>query len=147
MTFDELNDDQKVELKQRILMERNEQKGEGTSYEELADADRLVSDEDAKAWADGMEFFNDDFVCSATTKIERIPQWAVCYIVNSDDSYLAPEDKKMVDDYVKQLLEKEHLRLVCPIDGSENEFCSAPAFGLACGTVDFEAEKVPDDGK
>ena len=147
MTFDELNDDQKVELKQRILMERNEQKGEGTSYEELADADRLVSDEDAKAWADGMEFFNDDFVCSATTKIERIPQWAVCYIVNSDDSYLAPEDKKMVDDYVKQLLEKEHLRLVCPIDGSENEFCSAPAFGLACGTVDFEAEKVPDDRK
>ena len=44
MTYDELNEDQRTELKQRILMERNEQKGEGTSYEELADADRLVSD-------------------------------------------------------------------------------------------------------
>lgn len=79
--------------------------------------------------------------------VEDIPQWAVCYIVNSDDSGLDPEGRKMVDDYVKRLLEKEHLRLVCPIDGSENEFCSAPAFGLACGTMDFEAEKVPDDGK
>ena len=147
MTYDELNEDQRTELKQRILMERNEQKGEGTSYEELADADRLVSDEDAKAWADGMEFFNDDFVCSATTKIERIPQWAVCYLVNNDDSALSPEDRKMVDNYVKQLLEKEHLRLVCPINGTENRFCSHPAFGLPCETVDFEAEKVPDDGK
>ena len=147
MTYDELNEDQRTELKQRILMERNEQKGEGTSYEELADADRLVPDEDAKAWADGMEFFNDDFVCSATAKIERIPQWAVCYLVNNDDSALSPEDRKMVDDYVKQLLEKEHLRLVCPINGTENRFCSHPAFGLPCETVDFEAEKVPDDGK
>lgn len=147
MTYDELNEDQRIELKQHILMERNEQKGEGASYGELADADRLVSDEDAKAWADGMEFFNDDFACSATTKIESIPQWAVFYIVNSDDSGLDPEDRKMVDDYVKRLLEKERLRLVCPIDGTENGFCSHPAFGLPCETVDFEAEKVSDDGK
>ena len=147
MTYDELNEDQRTELKQRILMERNEQKGEGTSYEELSDADRLVSDEDAKAWADGMEFFNDDFVCSATTKIERIPQWAVCYLVNSDDSGLTIDDKNTVDDYVERLRETEHLRLVRPIDGTENGFCPHPAFGLPCETVDFEAEKVYDDGK
>ena len=65
MTYDELNEDQRTELKQRILMERNEQKDEGTSYEELADVDRLVSDEDAKAWADGVEFYEDDFLCSS----------------------------------------------------------------------------------
>ena len=146
MTYDELNEDQRTELKQRILMERNEQKGEGTSYEELADADRLVPDEDTKAWADGMEFFNDDFVCSATAKIERIPQWAVCYLVNNDDSALSPEDRKMVDDYVKRLLEKDRLRLVCPIDGTENGFCPHPAFGLPCETVDFFAERLRDDG-
>lgn len=29
MTFDELNDDQRIELKQRILAERNDAKGEG----------------------------------------------------------------------------------------------------------------------
>lgn len=63
MTFDDLNDDQRVELKQRILMERNEARGEGTSYGELADADTLVSDEDARAWAKGMEFSPDDFGC------------------------------------------------------------------------------------
>ena len=61
MTFDELNDDQKLELKQRILTERNEQRGEGTSYGELADADDLVSDEDAKDWADESKVEDRDF--------------------------------------------------------------------------------------
>lgn len=80
-----------------------------------------------------------------TDVVERVPQWAVCYLVNADDSALTPEDKKMVDDYVERLLKEERLRLVCPIDGSENEFCAYPAFGLACGTVDFLAEEVHDD--
>lgn len=147
MTFDELNDDQKVEFKQRILTERNEQRGEGTSYGELADADDLVSDEDARDWAEGMEFSEDDFTCSChgrTVKVEKIPDWAVCYLVNSDDSGLTPEGKKMVDDYVERLLEKKHLRLLGPIDGTESEFEPHPAFGLACGTVDFAAEELRD---
>ena len=147
MTFDELNEDQKLELKQRILTERNEQKGEGTSYGELADADDLVSDEDAKDWYGATEFSPDDFMCSCggrTVKVERIPQWAVNYLVNSDDSSLAPEDMKMVDDYVERLLKEKHLRLICPVEGSESEFEPHPAFGLACGTVDFAAEEVRD---
>lgn len=147
MTYDELDEDQRIELKQRILMERNERKGEGASYGELADADRLVSDEDARDWADGMEFSEDDFMCSLAPRIESIPQWAVCYLENNDDSALSPEDKKMVDDYVERLLERDRLRLVGSIDGTENGFCSHPAFGLPCETVDFAAEKVPDDGK
>lgn len=64
MTYDELIEDMKLEIKQRILMERNERRGEGTSYGELADVDSLVSDEDAKDWAEGIEFSEDDFMCS-----------------------------------------------------------------------------------
>lgn len=147
MTFDELNDDQRTELKQHILTERNEQRGEGTSYEELAGADDLVSDEDARNWAEGVEFFEDDFMCSChgrTVKVERIPQWAVCYLENGDDSGLTPEDKKLVDDYVERLLKKEYLRLLGPLDGTENGFSSHPAFGLPCETVDFAAEELRD---
>jgi hypothetical protein len=146
MTYDELNDDQKLELKQRILMERNERRGEGTSYGELADADDLVSDEDARDWQ-GMEFSEDDFTCSChgrTVKVEKIPVWAVAYLVNGDDSGLTPEGKKTVDDYVERLLKKERLRLICPIDGTESEFEPHPAFGLASGTVDFAAEELRD---
>lgn len=77
MTYDELNEDQRLELKQRILTERNEQKGEGTSYGELVDADDLVSDEDAKDWAEGMEFSEDDFVCSAAPTFRVRVTWSV----------------------------------------------------------------------
>lgn len=77
MTYDELNDNQKIELKQRILMERNEQRGEGTSYGELADADDLVSDEDAKDWAEGMEFSADDFAGSAAPVFRVRVTWPV----------------------------------------------------------------------
>lgn len=48
MTWDELNEAQREEVKQRILDERNGKRGEGTSYHELAQAVRLVSDEEAR---------------------------------------------------------------------------------------------------
>lgn len=150
MSFDELNDEQRLELKQQILVSRNEARGEGTSYGELSLADDLVSDEDAKEWFAGTEFSKDDFACSAGemtefTIVDKIPQWAVGYIVNSDDSGLEPIDKEMVDDYLERLMNKERLRLTCPIDGTDREFESRPAFGLACSTVDFYAEKLKDD--
>lgn len=144
MTFDELSDDQKHELKQRILTERNEQRGEGTSYGELADADTLVSDEDAKDWAEGMEFSPDDFSCSASApveKVENVPQWAVSYLVNGDASGLETYDKALVDEWTEKL-KAEGLELLAPIDGSENECCLWPAFGKACGTVDFAARRT-----
>lgn len=147
MTFDELNDEQKLELKQRILTERNEQKGEGTSYEELSLADDLVSDEDARDWAEGMEFSEDDFTCSChgrTVKVEGIPQWAVGYIVNGDPDGLSPKDRALVEDYVARRAVPGGFRLICPIEGTENEFNPHPAFGLACRTVDFAAEELHD---
>ena len=75
-----------------------------------------------------------------TVKVDNIPDWSINYLVNSDDSGLTPEDKKMVDGYVDQLINKEHLRLLAPIYGTESEFERHPAFGLASGTVDFVAE-------
>ena len=146
MTFDELNDAQKLELKQRILTERGEQRGEGTSYGELAEADTLVSDEDAKDWAEGVEFSPDDFTCSASGPDERIddvPQWAVPYLVNGDASGLETYDKVLVDEWMGEL-KAEGLELLAPIDGSENAFCSSPAFGPACDTVDFAAAREHD---
>lgn len=77
MTFDELSEEQKLELKQRIITEHNDDHGEGTSYGELANADELVTDEFAKAWAEGMEFFPDDFSCSAGKVFEVRVTWPV----------------------------------------------------------------------
>lgn len=65
MTWDELNEAQREEVKQRILDERNGKRGEGTSYHELVQAAKLVSDEEARKWAAGTEFSPDDFACSA----------------------------------------------------------------------------------
>ena len=66
MKLKDLNDDQRMELKQAVLMDRNEHLGEGTSYEELANADDLVSDEVLEEEYGGTEFSPDDFSCSAT---------------------------------------------------------------------------------
>lgn len=59
MTFDELSREQKIELKQGLVERRNREKG--TSYEELADADSLVSDEEAREAFAGTEFVPEDF--------------------------------------------------------------------------------------
>jgi hypothetical protein len=77
-----------------------------------------------------------------TDVIEKVPQWATTYIMYNDDSGLNGDDKKLVDDFEDKLLKKK-LRLICPIDGTENEFEPYPAFGLACDTVDWTAEVLP----
>ena len=80
MRFCDLTNEQRLELKQRILTERNEQRGGGTSYGELADADDLVSDEDARDWAEGTEFSPDDFSCGEAADrggvLDELKEWA-----------------------------------------------------------------------
>ena len=49
MKLKDLNDDQRMQLKQELLRRRLEEKGEGISYGELADADTLVTDEELEA--------------------------------------------------------------------------------------------------
>ncbi len=62
MTLKELNNDQRLQLKQDILTRRLDEKGESPSYAELADADSLVSDEELEAEFGGTEFVPDDFM-------------------------------------------------------------------------------------
>lgn len=61
MKLKELNESQKLELKHQILISRNEQRGEGTSFGELAMADELVSDEELADKYGGTEFVPEDF--------------------------------------------------------------------------------------
>lgn len=62
MTVRELNRDQLIELKGRYIDDRNAEKGEGTSYQEYAEADSLVSDDEIFVAYDGTEFVEDDFL-------------------------------------------------------------------------------------
>ncbi len=61
MKLKDLNDDQRMQLKQELLRRRLEEKGEGISYGELADADTLVTDEELEAEFGDTEFVPDDF--------------------------------------------------------------------------------------
>lgn len=56
MTFADLSDEQKAELKRKILESRAENRGEEASLEELENADDLVSDDDLKDWFGESEF-------------------------------------------------------------------------------------------
>jgi len=57
MTFDELNRDQITQLKQAILSERQE----AVSWGELANADEIISDEEAREEYGDTIFSEDDF--------------------------------------------------------------------------------------
>ena len=61
MKLKDLNDDQRLQLKQRILTDRMDAKDESPSYGELADADTLVTDEELEEAYGGTEFVADDF--------------------------------------------------------------------------------------
>ena len=61
MTLKELNSDQRLRLKQDILTRRMDERGESPSWGELADADRLVSDEELEDEFGGTEFVPEDF--------------------------------------------------------------------------------------
>lgn len=80
MRFDDLTAEQKLELKQRILEDRNEHLGEGTSYGELANADELVDDEVLEAEYGGTEFSPDDFSCGEAADrdgvLSELKEWA-----------------------------------------------------------------------
>lgn len=74
--------------------------------------------------------------------VRNIPCWAATYFVNADTSGLSEEDLKLCRDYKDRLLRDSGLKLVCPIDGTRNEFSSCPAFGPACDVEDYSAQVV-----
>lgn len=61
MKLNELNHDQRLELKQSMLVDRMDARGESPSWSELADADEIVSDEDLEREYGATEFSEDDF--------------------------------------------------------------------------------------
>lgn len=61
MTVYELSRSQIVELKQALLEKRYADSGLGVSYDELANADRLVSDDAVIEAFAGATFSEDDF--------------------------------------------------------------------------------------
>ena len=80
MDYRDLTNEQRLEFKQHILTERNNERGEGTSYGELADAGTLVSDEDAESQAEGIAFSPDDFSCGVAADrdgvLDELKEWA-----------------------------------------------------------------------
>jgi len=78
------------------------------------------------------------------TTVQNVPCWAATYFANADSSGLSDEDVSLCLRYERKL-EKEGLKLVCPVDGTRNEFCANPAFGRACDTEDWTAEVLPPD--
>ena len=62
MKLKDLNEEQMLLLKQDLLSRRMDEKGESPSYGELADADRLISDEELEAEFGDTEFVPDDFM-------------------------------------------------------------------------------------
>lgn len=76
--------------------------------------------------------------------IDGIPNWATCYIMYGDDSGLDEDDKKLVDEFLADL-SNDGIELVSPIDGTENEFNSYPAFGDACDTTDWSCRTIVNE--
>ena len=62
MKLKDLNEDQRLQLKQDLLSRRMDEKGESPSYGELADADTLVTDEELEAEFGDTEFVADDLM-------------------------------------------------------------------------------------
>lgn len=76
--------------------------------------------------------------------VERIPTWALCYIINGDPSGLEDDDIAKVDNFFKS-----YERIGCPIQivspivedenaGPHAYFSHYPAFGLPCEVEDCE---------
>ena len=62
MTLSELTRDQKIELKQQMLIDRGDDQGNDVYWSELAEADDLVSDEELEKEFAGTDFVPDDFL-------------------------------------------------------------------------------------
>lgn len=61
MSISELTQEQKITMKQNLLMERYDERGETPSWGELADADTLVTDEEIEAEYGAVDFVEGDF--------------------------------------------------------------------------------------
>lgn len=68
-----------------------------------------------------------------TDIVEDIPQWAVQYLLYGESDNLTAEDISLADAFCKEVGGS----FCSVVEGSENDFCAHPAFGLACATVNM----------
>jgi hypothetical protein len=61
----------------------------------------------------------------------EIPSWALPYLINNDDSGLEPEEKLMIDNWLKNFEKYQPYVNINPIDDTEH-FSKYPAFGIMC---------------
>lgn len=64
---------------------------------------------------------------------ERIPTWALCYLVNADPTGLSEEDIQIIKDW----MEETKIYGVFPED-YEEYYTNYPAFGLPTAVVDCQ---------
>ena len=80
MTLSDLNEEQRLELKQSHLTKKMDERGESPSYGELAEADSLVSDSELEKEYGGTEFSPDDFCCGVAADrdgvLDEVKAWA-----------------------------------------------------------------------
>ena len=71
----------------------------------------------------------------------RIPEYALSYLINADDSGLPLEDKAAIDKwfaYYEGWAAAHHGVININILSEEGYFTWTPSFGLACSVVDAE---------
>ena len=73
--------------------------------------------------------------------VENVPDWAACYLMYGDESGITAADKIEIIGFLDGL-RREGLRIVAPVDGTHNEFCTRPAFGGACAVDDWTTEEI-----
>lgn len=70
------------------------------------------------------------------TELFPVPTWALCYLINGDETGLEFEEKGIIDDWRER---NDILDVICPEDAdNEAYFTWMPSFGLACNVVDCE---------
>ena len=95
MTVYDLNRDQLIELKQQYLTNFS---GEEPSYEELADADEIITDEQIYRYCGDMEFSPDDFFCSAGEEEPEDEEYSFGTDLSGTREYIVEQLRLIADD-------------------------------------------------
>lgn len=69
------------------------------------------------------------------TTLERIPTWALCYLINGDSTGLESNEIETIREWI---YDNKILDVLPPKSDDEGYFTHYPAFGLACDVVECE---------
>ena len=70
-------------------------------------------------------------------RVSNFPQHMLCYLFYGDREGISDEDVRELDRFMEANGLTSY-KGCSKVDGTQNEFCSHPAFGLACATVDMD---------